>query len=385
MSEQAKTFVPKLRFPDFKTAGEWGLKSIDECLDYLQPTPYLVADTNYNDSYKTPVLTAGKTFILGYTNEVNGVFEDKLPVIIFDDFTTSTQFVDFPFKAKSSAMKILIEKNSANIKFMYELLQMVQFEVGAHERHWISTFAPMQVLVPKPKEQQKIADCLASLDELITAQNQKVEALKQHKKGLMQQLFLAEGETVPKLRFPEFENDGGWSSEKLGSLIDTVTPPQKLQTNQYQLDGKYPIFDQSQSYICGWTDNKDALVKDNLPLIIFGDHTCALKIAYTPFVQGADGIKILQTKKEIETQFLYQILQFQPVVMEEYKRHFSILKEKVIFYPDKDTGEQKKIAGCLSSLDDLITAQNQKVEALKQHKKGLMQQLFPAIADLETN
>lgn len=183
---------------------------------------------------------------------------------------------------------------------------------------------------------------------------------------------------VPKLRFPRFINDKAWDSKKLEDLIETVTPPQKLQTSQYQIAGEYPIFDQSQSYICGWTDNKESLVTDNLPLIIFGDHTCALKIADKPFAQGADGIKILKTKNELETQFLYQSLQNKPLIMEEYKRHFSTLKERIVFYPDIVTGEQQKIADCLSSLDDLITAQNQKVEALKQHKKGLMQQLFPA-------
>ena len=79
---------------------------IVDTVDYIQPTPYLVASTNYSDDYSTPVLTAGKTFVLGYTNEINGIYSN-LPVVIFDDFTTDSKFVDFPFKAKSSAMKIL--------------------------------------------------------------------------------------------------------------------------------------------------------------------------------------------------------------------------------------------------------------------------------------
>ena len=181
--------VPKLRFPEFQDAGEWEEKALDACLDYLQPTPYLVSDTNYSDAFKTPVLTAGKTFILGYTNEQNGIYNDNLPVIIFDDFTTATQFVDFPFKAKSSAMKILLAKPRASIKFMYELMQMIAYEVGTHERHWISKFAPMLVLIPSPDEQKKIADCLSSIDALITSQTKKLQAYKSHKKGLMQQLF----------------------------------------------------------------------------------------------------------------------------------------------------------------------------------------------------
>lgn len=181
--------APKLRFPGFRDEWEW--TALGECLDYQQPTDYLVSATNYSDSYTVPVLTAGKTFILGYTNETNGVFSEGLPVIIFDDFTTATQFVDFPFKAKSSAMKILLARGEANIKFMYELMQMIAYEVGTHERHWISKFAPMLVLIPKTEEQQKIADCLASIDELITLESQKLDHLKLYKKGLMQQLFPA--------------------------------------------------------------------------------------------------------------------------------------------------------------------------------------------------
>ncbi|SSC08821.1 restriction endonuclease subunit S [bacterium endosymbiont of Bathymodiolus sp. 5 South] len=180
---------PKLRFKAF--SGEWVEKKLGDCLGYLQPTKYLVSDTNYNDDYDTPVLTAGKTFILGYTNEKSGIFKNNLPVIIFDDFTTATKYVDFPFKAKSSAMKILLAKESMNIKFMYELMQMIKYEVGNHERHWISKFALLDVLIPTPKEQQKIANTLSTLDNLIEAQDQKITQLKQHKKGLMQQLFVS--------------------------------------------------------------------------------------------------------------------------------------------------------------------------------------------------
>ncbi len=181
--------VPKLRFDGF--IGEWEEKSLGDCLDYLQPTKYLVDSTAYDDKYTTPVLTAGKTFILGYTDETHGIFSDNLPVIIFDDFTTATKFVDFPFKAKSSAMKILLAKEKNDIKFMYEAMQMIRYEVGNHERHWISKFAPLNIAIPEPKEQQEIADCLSSIDSLIEAQNRKVEALKNHKKGLMQQLFVS--------------------------------------------------------------------------------------------------------------------------------------------------------------------------------------------------
>jgi len=375
--------VPKLRFPEFRGTEGWKQTPLGDCLDYQQPTPYLVADTKYSPAFKTPVLTAGKTFILGYTEEQHGIFNEGLPVVIFDDFTTATQFVNFPFKAKSSAMKILQAKNGADIKFMYEALQTLSYEVGAHERHWISNFAPMLVPVPSPAEQQKIAECLSSVDELMAAQARKVDVLKTHKKGLMQQLFPTEGETQPRLRFPEFQNAGEWEESTVEELIVTVTPPQKLQTADYQPEGEFPIVDQSQDYICGWTNDGEAVIDKGLPVIVFGDHTCVLKFIDQPFAQGADGIKILRPKRGIDIRFLYYALEANPVAQESYKRHFSMLKEKKLFYPDPKSGEQYRIATCLSSLDALITLETQKLEALKTQKKGLMQQLFPSPEEIK--
>lgn len=181
--------LPKLRFSEFRDMGAWKQMALESHLDYIQPTKYLVSSTAYDERHETPVLTAGKTFILGYTNEIDGIYSKGLPVIIFDDFTTASKFVDFPFKAKSSAMKILFAKKHSNIKFIYESMQTIKYQVGVHERHWISIFSKLKIPVPQKLEQQKIADCLSSLDELITAQTQKIDALKAHKKGLMQKLF----------------------------------------------------------------------------------------------------------------------------------------------------------------------------------------------------
>lgn len=164
----------------------------------------------------------------------------------------------------------------------------------------------------------------------------------------------------------------------MGEFIYTVTPPAKLLTSDYLAEGRFPVIDQSQSYICGWTNNDDAIIEDGLPLIVFGDHTCILKLIDQPFAQGADGIKVFKPNNSVQTEFFYQSLQFKPLVMEQYKRHFSILRERKVAYPDRKTGEQQKIADCLTSVDELITAQTQKLDALKTHKKGLMQQLFPA-------
>lgn len=179
----------------------------------------------------------------------------------------------------------------------------------------------------------------------------------------------------PKLRFPEFQGDWEWA--KVDALVDTITPPKKLPTSSYGRAGEFPIIDQSRNEICGWTDDQGALIKDHLPLVVFGDHTCILKLVDRPFAQGADGIKIIKTRARVTVPYLYQYLNYRPVITEEYKRHFSILKEKMVVFPAIKTGEQQKIADCLSYLDELIAAQARKVEALKSYKKWLVQQIFP--------
>jgi type I restriction enzyme S subunit len=170
---------------------DWKFIKLGDLLDYEQPTQYLVSDTNYNDEYETPVLTAGKTFILGYTNETEGIFEDNLPVIIFDDFTTATQFVDFPFKAKSSAMKILKPKDkSVNVKLIYEIMQMINFVADDHKRYWISEYQELEIKLPSKEEQLKISEFLNTINDEINLLKNELEELKLQKKALMQKLLI---------------------------------------------------------------------------------------------------------------------------------------------------------------------------------------------------
>ncbi len=186
-----KLFSQELRFKDEngKVFPNWQKKKLGECLEYEQPTNYLVSDTEYDEKYDIPVVTAGKTFILGYTNEKEGVFRENLPVIIFDDFTTASQFVDFPFKTKSSAMKILKPKGNIDVKFMFEALQMIKYETGGHGRHWISIFSQMDILLPSPKEQAKIASFLSKIDAKIDQIKIQIEQNQEWKKGLLQKMF----------------------------------------------------------------------------------------------------------------------------------------------------------------------------------------------------
>ena len=166
----------------------WSTVELEEVFDYIQPTPYLVASTNYSDDYSTPVLTAGKTFVLGYTNEINGIYSN-LPVVIFDDFTTDSKFVDFPFKAKSSAMKILQIKDGYNILFAYEAMQLIRFVVGGHERHWISKYSKLTIDVPRLEEQNAISNVISAMDKELSLIEQDIEQEKQKKKALMQLLL----------------------------------------------------------------------------------------------------------------------------------------------------------------------------------------------------
>ena len=184
-------FSQSLRFKADDGSGfpDWKKVELGEMLDYEQPTKYLVSSTDYDAAFKTPVLTAGKSFILGYTDEVDGIYE-KGPVIIFDDFTTASKFVDFRFKAKSSAMKMLSAKEGNNIKFLYEAMQMIRYPLGEHKRHWISEFAIYPISVPSLPEQQKIADALSAIDRKIDALTGRLEATREFKRGLLQKMFV---------------------------------------------------------------------------------------------------------------------------------------------------------------------------------------------------
>lgn len=395
--------VPRLRFPEFQNAGEWKEKQLGACLGYQQPTAYLVSDTNYNSSFVTPVLTAGKTFILGYTNERHGIFSEGLPVIIFDDFTTATQFVDFPFKAKSSAMKILEAKKGASIKFMYEVLQTISYCTETHERHWISKFAPMPIKIPQLREQQKVADCLSSLDERIAAETNKLDALKAHKKGLLKQLFPAEGETLPALRFPKFRNAGEWKKADFGNIAKFLSggTPSKDVCDYW--GGDIPWISASSMHNIKIEKSDCNITK----LAVSNGARIAPKGTLLLLVRGSMLHKrILLGISEIDVSFNQDVkaLVLNDDITELYLMYFLMASESKLLATVVQTGigagkldtddlnnfpimmpsptEQQRISNCLSSLDELITAQTQKIDLLKEHKKGLMQQLFPRIDEV---
>ncbi len=139
----------------------WVECKFEDVVDYKQPQNYIVESTDYSDKYDTPVLTAGKSFIIGYTKETKGIFRD-VPVIIFDDFTTDSKLVDFPFKVKSSAMKILSVNAAAFIEYIALLMSITRLVGETHKRYWISEYSKIHILLPPVSEQHRIVATVKS-------------------------------------------------------------------------------------------------------------------------------------------------------------------------------------------------------------------------------
>lgn len=269
-----------------------------------------------------------------------------------------------------------------------------------------SVFMNIPILYPLPSEQQKIASCLSSLDEMIAAQVQKLDLLKDHKKGLMQKLFPQEGEKVPKYRFKEFKNNGEWIERKLGEIahVSKLAGYEFTKHIVYENKGKIIALRglniknnglelSDVKYIDNSELNKlnrSKLFIDDLMFTYIGTiGEVALIPENDKYYLAPNVSRIRPNKKEIYAKFLLQYFNVpnfkgkeiskyissssQPALTMENVRKFSILLPNL--------NEQQKIASCLSSLDALITAQTEKIEQLKLHKKGLMQGLFPKIND----
>ena len=148
----------------------WSVCKLEQIVDYEQPTAYIVNSTVYDNSYSIPVLTAGKSFIIGYTNETTGIYSN-LPCIIFDDFTTDSKLVDFPFKVKSSAMKILKVHKDIEIDYVAMFMSITKLVGDTHKRYWISEYSILEMPIPPKVEQKRIVyairEVFAQLDTIM--------------------------------------------------------------------------------------------------------------------------------------------------------------------------------------------------------------------------
>ena len=152
------------------------MKKLEDYLKYEQPNKYIVANDEYSDEYDVPVLTAGKSFVLGYTNDKDNIFpKEQLPVIIFDDFTTDCKYVDFPFKVKSSAMKILHPINNANAKFLYYYMTQIKFDNTLHKRYWISEYSQLLIKELSDVEQNDFVKKMSRIEVLINIRSEQIK------------------------------------------------------------------------------------------------------------------------------------------------------------------------------------------------------------------
>ena len=379
-----KEIVPKFRFPKYVNSEQWISTELSSLLDYERPDLYIVESDNYKNE-GIPVLTANKSFILGYTDEKNNIYS-RVPVIIFDDFTTEKKYVDFPFKVKSSAIKILKQKGNNVLKFVFELMNTINFEAKEHKRYYISTYQKLFVCVPKDvKEQQKIADCLFSIDDLIDAESRKLKVLEKYKKGLMQKLFPAEGQTLPEWRFPEFSDGDGWIKTSLsqicimqaGKFINASEISDEQKNNMYPCYGGNGLRGYTLTHNCS----------GKYPLIGRQGALCGNVTFATGNFYATEHAIVVTANKNIDEKWLYYLLDY--LQLNQYATgqaqpglSVQTLEKVMAIYPGEGE-EQKKIANCLSEIDTIIAEQSNKVEQLKAHKKGLMQGLFPSLEEAD--
>ena len=268
---------------------EW--KNLDEVTNYEQPTKYLVTSTNYNDEYKTPVLTAGKTFILGYTNEIAGIYAGKNnPVIIFDDFTTANKWVNFDFKIKSSAMKIIssADEKKYNLKYIYYWMSTLPNGKidNDHKRQWISNYANKKIPVPPFSIQTEIVRILDKFTALTAELTAELTAREKQYNYYRDQLLTFQEDKVE------------WKA--LGKIVNYEQPTKYLvKSTNYSNKFKTPVLTAGKTFILGFTDEIDGIYKaSETPVIIFDDFTTANKWVDFNFKVKSSAMKMITSIDE---------------------------------------------------------------------------------------
>ncbi|AZC24243.1 restriction endonuclease subunit S [Pseudomonas sessilinigenes] len=379
MSKQEKKgLLPARRFPEFRHKAEWKVKTFNELFTIGNGRDY-----KHLASGDVPVYGSG-----GYMLLVNDYLYDGESVCIGRKGT-----IDNPIflTGKFWTVDTLFYTHSFRDclpKFIYAIFQQINWanhnEAGGIPSLSKSNIQKIKVAVPKPDEQQKIADCLTTIDELITAQTQRLDALETHKKGLMQQLFPTKDETVPKRRFPEFRDKGAWEKKTLGEICDMQAGKflRATDINEANKGSTYPCYGGNglRGFTKTFTHNgKHSLIGRQGAL-------CGNVMLATGQFHATEHAVVVTPNEGISTDWLFYKLkylnlnQFATGQAQPGLSIDNLKKVELKISPDKD--EQQKIADCLTSADKLISAQTQKLEALKNHKKGLMQELFPAMDEV---
>lgn len=406
--------VPKLRFPEFRAAAAWESKLIgpylEDCSGRVPPDTELPVYSSTREGLKRQdayfdgrvlqnkneygVVPPG-CFVYRHMSD-DGLFK-------FNINETGGEIAvskEYPvFKTKGLAPAFLLARLNDGLDFKHFALS--QKAGGTRTRLYFSRLCEWRTLLPSPAEQQKIAECLSSIDGLMAAQARKVAALKTHKDGLMQQLFPRDGETQPRLRFPEFRIAGKWECKTLRDIAKITSGSTPSRSNpEFFVGGSIPwvkTTDLNNSFI---TETEEKVApKANIRTNPVGSVLIAM---YGGFNQiGRTGCLTFPaaTNQAISVLALDQkavmpayVLAWLNAKVEVWKRIASSSRKDpnitgsdvasfTIVFPE--LSEQQRIASCLSGLDDLITAETQKLETLKTHKKGLMQQLFPRPEEAE--
>ena len=399
MSKEVKNkIVPRLRFPEFRNDLECGEKTLGSLCS-------TIASGKDNIDANGEYYLYGSTGIIGRTNNYSHDGDFLLVARVGANAGLLTR-ATCKFGVTDNTL-VISPNNLENIDFIkYTLEKFGLNKLVFGSGQPLITGGQLKSLFiysPKPQEQQKIADCLSSLDELISAQNQQLEALKAHKKGLMQQLFPAEGETVPQLRFAEFRDSGEWVEKMLGELLQFKNGI-NASKEQYGKGIKFiNVLDILQNEyithkkIIGSVEVSDEMVNNfsvNYGDILFQRSSETQEEVGTANVYldkehvATFGGFVIRGKKIgiYDPVFLNKLLKTQAIRNSISSKsggstRFNIGQESLISIKIllPSLNEQQKIASCLSALDELITAQKEKIAALKMHKKGLMQGLFPAV------
>ena len=356
---------PKTRFKGF--TDDWEQRKLGEIFKYSRPDNHIVSNTEYLDYGKTPVLTANKAFVLGYTNE-SKTFDNNS--IIFDDFTLESKYVDFPYMVKSSAIKILEVRDNIkdDLYFNYNLLNSTKIEILGHARHYISIVQPTIVRTTFIDEQKSIATLFASIDNLITLHQRKCDKLVELKKSLLEKMFPQNNSVIPEIRFKGFTDD--WEQRKLGEVIISIPLKDKI-VFPYSF-GKVEVIQQGQVPIAGYSDIPG--FENYKDVVLFGDHTLSLYKPVRPFLVASDGVKAFRCDY-MNGDYLYRIFEKNLPNNEGYKRYSSILKEQKIKCTI-NKNEQTKIGDLFRNIDNLITLHQSKHDKLNKIKQSLLNDMF---------
>jgi type I restriction enzyme S subunit len=385
--------IPELRFPEFGNEGEWEVKSLGEIAEIVTGSTPSTSEPLYYNGTKLFVSPADIN-VNRYVSQTKTTLSDigfskirkiKANSVLFVCIgSTIGKVAQNKFEcATNQQLNSLIPYDGNSSDFLYSILDFNSTKIasiaGNHAVPLINktSFSAIKLNFPPTfKEQQKIASCLSSLDEVIAAHSQKLELLKDHKKGLMQNLFPQEGETIPKYRFKEFENDGDWVVKSFENLFEIGNGRDYKHLDK----GEIPVYGSG-----GYMLSVDEYLYDGESVCIGRKGTIDKPMFLTGKFWTVDTLFYTHLFKNSLPKYIFYV--FENINWREHNEaggipslsKTNIYKIKVLVPPNDNIEEQNKIASCLSSLDAIITEQTEKIEQLKLHKKGLMQGLFPKI------